>query len=161
MQSYSVQLWSFIRVRQVWPCTPSPRCLYIGHGRLWPQQLIYRKHASTFIFSLLSFSLYRSCLPCPSTPRVWIIFTVLRWKAVVSPPRKRGDLCCFARKASVRRHESMAIILVLRGSFACQHNWRLRWGRSIDRSLARSCYVESVIHRLQSTTVTWIPNIFM
>jgi hypothetical protein len=54
------------------------------------------------------------------------IFTVLRWKAVGSPPQKWGDLCCFARKASVRRHESMAIILVLRGSFVCQHNWRLR-----------------------------------
>jgi hypothetical protein len=37
-------------------------------------------------------------------------------------------LCCFARKASVRRHESTATILVLRDSFACQHNWRLRWG---------------------------------
>jgi hypothetical protein len=31
-----------------------------------------------------------------------------------------GILCCFAQKASVRRHESTAIILVLRGSFAWQ-----------------------------------------
>jgi hypothetical protein len=32
----------------------------------------------------------------------------------------RGDRCCFAQKASVRRHESTTIILVLRDSFACQ-----------------------------------------
>jgi hypothetical protein len=65
-----------------------------------------------------------------------------------------GILCCFARKAPVRRHESTTVISVLRVNFACQHNWRLRWGRSIERSPARSCYVESVIDILQSTTVT-------
>jgi hypothetical protein len=115
------------------------------------RQSIYsqiRIYLFTYSFSLSFF------LPCPSSPRVWLIFAALRRKAVVSPLRKRGDLCCFARKASVRHHESTTIILVLRGSFTCQHNWRLRWGRSIDRSPARSCYVESVIDSLQSTTVT-------
>jgi hypothetical protein len=49
---------------------------------------------------------------------------------VVSPPRKRGDLCCFAQKASIRRHESTAIILVLRGNFACQQQVPLLTGDS-------------------------------
>jgi hypothetical protein len=31
-----------------------------------------------------------------------------------------GILCCFARKAIVRRHVSTTTILVLRGGFACQ-----------------------------------------
>jgi hypothetical protein len=55
------------------------------------------------------------------------IFAVLSWKTVGSPPRKWGDLCCFARKASVRRHESTTAILVLRGNFACQH-WHVSSG---------------------------------
>jgi hypothetical protein len=49
------------------------------------------------------------------------IFAVLSWKTVGSPPRKWGDLCCFARKVSVCHHESTTTILVFRGSFACQH----------------------------------------
>ena len=65
----------------------------------------------------------RYFLPNPSSPRVWLIFAVLRCKTVVSPPRKRGNLCCCARKAIVRRHESTTNILVLHGDFACQQSW--------------------------------------
>ena len=58
---------------------------------------------------------------------------------------KARDLCCFARKAIVRRHESTTVILVLRGDFACQHNWRLRWGRkSLSRRNTRP--ILSLIH---------------
>jgi hypothetical protein len=135
-------------IRRPWPIGKDPR------------QSIYAINLSLFSLSFVSFFIVLLCHTLAALG-FGSIFTVLRWKAVVSLPRKRGILCCFARKASVRRHESTAIILVLRGSFACKHNWRLRWGRSIGRSPARSCYVESIIDRLQSTTVIWILNLFM
>jgi hypothetical protein len=113
-------------------------------------QSIYTINLSLF---LLPIFFYRCSSPCPSNSKVWFNFYRFTLKSgrLLS---EIEDLCCFARKASVRRHESTTVILVLRGSFVCQHNWRLRWGRSIEWSPARSCYVESVIDRLQSTTVT-------
>jgi hypothetical protein len=149
----SVRCFVFARVQAAY--------IMWAYGRLERPQPIDLHNQSIVIFFIVHFVLYRSSLPCPSSPRVWIIFAVLRWKTVGSPPRKRGDLCCFARKASVRRHESTTAILVLRGSFACQHNWWLRRGRSIERSPARSCYVKGVIKKLQSTTVTWILNLLL
>ena len=75
-----------------------------------------------FIFTLcllfpLSFSVsfWFVSPPCSSSPRAWRSFAVLPVKrSALSSTKVRGTLCCFARKTSVRRHESTTIILVLR-----------------------------------------------
>jgi hypothetical protein len=103
------------------------------------------KYESTFIYV---HRFYHLLLPCPSSPRAWFNLYRFVLKRGRFSSTKARDLCCFARKAIARRHESTTIILVLRGNFSCQHNWRLHWGRSINRSLARSCYVKSVIKKL-------------
>jgi hypothetical protein len=98
----------------LWPKT---RRLYNGNMADWGEPPINRIYTIQFIVAFIVFLCHAlAALGFGS------IFTVLRWKAVVSPPRKRGDLCCFARKAFVRCHESTEINLVLRGSFACQHH---------------------------------------
>ena len=73
-------------------------------------------------------------------------------------------LSCISRcRSGLLRRELWCITPGVEGTrdmFVCQHTfWRLRWGRNFERSPARSCYEESVIKRLQSTTVTCIINI--
>ena len=127
------QFWSCIPVRQgmlrnqVLPCIRKVQRTLFIRPRPIGKAPSNRSINTNITFSRTSI-FCRYFLPSPSSPRVWLIFAVLRCKTVVSPPRKRGNLCCFARKAIVRRHESTTNILVLRGDFACQHYWRLRWG---------------------------------
>ena len=55
------------------------------------------------------------------------------------------DVSCGASAPASRVHGDV---------FVCEHTfWRLRWGRSFERSPARSCYEEIVIEGLQSTKV--------
>jgi hypothetical protein len=50
---------------------------------------------------------------------------------------KARNLCCFARKAIGRRHESTTTILVLRGSFACQQFFIQILGNNRERKRYR------------------------
>ena len=92
------------RVREV------QRPVIKGLGRLEKarqsnQYTIYLFFSFTFCFLLRS---VRCLAPCPSSPRAWLIFAVLRCKAVGSPPRKRGIFVALLGKhpfvvAKVRR----------------------------------------------------------
>jgi hypothetical protein len=104
-----------------------PGCLYKrGRTADWKTQSIYlSKYIYLLRFITLSFVLLCHAL---AALEFGSSLPFCAEKRSISSTKAR-NLCCFARKAIGRRHESTTTILVLRSNFVCQHNWRLRWGR--------------------------------
>ena len=101
-------LWTEIWVRVLYGKS-NPLLNRRGDGRLNNTQSIYIQFNLLF-FMYLCFRLLSSS-PSSRNPRARLIFVVLRRKAVVILSEIEEPLCCFARKASVPRHESARIIL--------------------------------------------------
>jgi hypothetical protein len=114
-------------------CPHAKSCPY---KRLWPieeEQAINLSNIIHLLFIVLLF--YRSLYHALAALGLVDLCRFVLKSGRFSSMKARG-ICYFAQKASVHYHESTTTILVLRDSFACQHNWRLRWGQSIERSPA-------------------------
>ena len=111
-----------IRIRQVLPCIRrSPACLIYKVTADWksPQQSIYQYK---LLFHVRLFSVATSCRALAALGFGNLCCFALKSGRFSST--KARDLCCFPRKAIVRRHESTTAILLLRGDFACQQRVR-------------------------------------
>jgi hypothetical protein len=86
-------------------------CTYIKVLADWRRPTIdlYKK----YIYLLRTVAFYRFSPPCSSSPRVWFIFAVLRWKAAVSPLRNRGSFVALPEK------QSFVVTKVRRLSWCC------------------------------------------
>ena len=76
------------------PCTSQRQVAWPIEKR---HSIVIPQKTNLFFIVLIFFIVL--LLSSSSSPWVSSIFAALRWKAVVSPLRKWGDLCCFARKA--------------------------------------------------------------
>jgi hypothetical protein len=139
--------------------TRSPAPIYKGSGRLEKPPAIESINTIHLLFLFIFFIVFH--LPCPSSPRAWLIFAVLSWKTVGSPPRKRGVFVALLEKQSSvvsRKHDNypgVARQFCVPTQLATPLGTKHRVVFSLFL-LRRERHQEAAIY-----TVTWILNLFM